>query len=485
MTTLWHELDTMQIQMNQIAYECVICENHFTSPIQLTVHCIVQHAAAPCIHCLKLFPTEQFLSEHIRKYHAVIKHICIDCKSEYCNERDLYFHLIRIHFQKQCQLCNKLVSFDNYQNHMETSHNVTNYTTTIELNLNCDQFHCHLCIDSRPINRLEKLFTHLLFYHKSSLKSLLQCISNDNEWKSFQSIECNETRAKCSKCDCIYSWSIPKIFHQIYCQHLIYCRTCNICFENQFKYVEHKLSCTPKITELKFCDNCNINDELHLKNVHKISENIETNECSLINSKNDCNFCGTNLNTEAKHLNQLIEHFSNLHQLNARAILNCLKNRNDKIELNAIQCSSNKRPAILNNKEILTIVKHDKNANAECHTDFDAKLVKCVYSSVSDFDTSESDNDGNKSKISKSLYRCDFCTNRSKSKFVHAMHMHKRHGFQMKTPEFKCNVCRKTFKSNRCLRKHNQNLHHKVHATEKRFKCPFCEFRCNGKSRMR
>lgn len=482
MSRLWHELDTMQIQMDQIEYECRICDSSFTSPIQLTVHCIVLHDAKPCIHCMKLFAEEHSLNDHIRINHAVIKHICTDCSDEFDSERDLYFHLIRVHFKKECQLCNALVSFDDHQTHMNNAHKVTNYTTLIRLNLSVDQlnqYHCHLCDDSKSVDRLEMFYSHLIFYHKSSLQSLLRCLLKNNTMESIGSSDHidNDNRAKCSICGIFYSWTIPKNFHQIYCQGFIHCHKCKMSFKNQSSFIEHSMKCIQQTPEIRFCDNCNTADEFHLKDVHNFSSTrIHSNCSSLMSFQNDCSFCGQNLNTEAKHLHKLIQHFHNLHKLNAWTILRLLNKRSGDIQLNEDQDSRNKTTA-----EILTILKHNEKTDVESLEDFDTTLVKYVYSSVSDYESSDDER-----QSVKSMYQCDFCKNRSKSKFVHAMHMHKKHGFQMKTPEFRCNVCRKIFTSNRSLKTHNQNIHHKkVQPNAVRFKCPFCNFGCNSKYRIR
>lgn len=485
MSRLWHELDTMQIQMDQIEYECRICDNSFTSPIQLTVHCIVLHKAKPCIHCLKLFADEHSLNDHIRFNHAAIARICIDCSVEFVSEREFYFHLIRVHFKKECHLCDALVSFDEHQIHMANAHQVINYTPLMRLDLSVDQqnqYNCQLCHSNKSVDRLEKMLSHLLFYHKSSLQSLLRCLLNDNALESIGSSDHtdNDNRAKCSVCGIFYIWTIPKHFHQIYCQGFIYCYKCNISFKDQSTFIEHSTKCVHQTREINFCNNCNTADELHLKNVHNFSSaRIGSNISSLMSLQNDCHFCGRNLNTESKHLHKLIQHFYNLHKFNAWTILRLLCKRNGNIQLNDdVQKSSNKTSA-----EILTIFKHNEKTDIEYLTDFDATLVKYVYSSVSDYDSSECENDERPSV--KAMYQCVFCKTRSKSKFVHAMHMHKKHGFQMKTPEFRCNVCRKLFKSNRCLKTHNQNIHHKLSPTAKRFLCPFCAYGCNGKYQMR
>lgn len=489
MTSLWHEMDTMQIQMNQIAYECRICEHKFTSPIQLTVHCIVLHGALPCADCLKLFINEQSLNGHIRAIHNENKHTCSDCANEFPSEKDLYFHLVRVHYKKQCQLCDALVSFDECQNHMETLHKITN-STTIRLNIGLDhqkQFHCQLCQDNKSVNRLEKLFFHFLYFHKCSLQSLIQCILNDNEIDSLRSTEnCDDdTLAKCSTCGSFYTWSIPKNFHNIYCLGFIHCAKCDHSFEDQDRFVQHLEKCVKKVPEIDFCDDCNAADklDLHLKNVHNFSTAVIGSKVSnLMNSRNHCQFCGRNLSSEANDLSKLIEHFRILHKFNVRAILSRLNKRQGGQELKVIQDCSSKRSAE-GCSGILTIVKHDENADFQYSMDFDAKQVKCVYSSGSDYDSSESDNCITRPP-SKS-YQCDFCESRTKSKFVHVMHMHKRHGFELKTPEFRCNVCQKNFKSNRSLKKHNENIHHKRRGNEKRFKCSFCTFGCNGKGKMR
>lgn len=349
MASFWNEMDTMQIHIDQDAYECQICDNIFTSPIQLTVHCIVLHGLLPCTHCLKLFENEHLLNEHARRNHDDIKHSCTDCAViEFSNEVNFHAHISHAHSKKHCQLCGLLVLDADYQYHFENLHKVTKELTTIRLIIAADiqnQFHCHLCADNnKTVNRLDKLFFHYLYFHKCSLQSLLRCILRENEVKTLRSMQSNydDPLAKCSNCSFDYSCFAPKIYHKIYCQGFVYCASCSNCFDNQEKYEEHIRNCIQATIEAGFCDNCNIKnvsgDELHLKTVHKISKVTQrTHISSLLNTQNDCNFCEINLSSDAAKLDELIKHFRTLHQFNATTILGYLKKSNVDIKLETVQ----------------------------------------------------------------------------------------------------------------------------------------------------
>lgn len=496
MAHFWNELDTMRIQINRDAYECRICDNIFTSPIQLTVHCIVLHGLSPCIHCMKLFEDENTLSYHTQTHHSPIEHNCSECLIALSTQDKLVEHFSQKHQMKMCTLCAVLVSDDNYSKHMADVHKITKPTDAIRLinARNTDMgFPCQLCDDDKSMNLIDKLILHYLYYHKCSLQSLLQYISAEDsmEFIKAQSYP-DDTYVKCSKCDLTYTWSTPRIYHKIYCHGFVHCNACGRCSESHEKHNEHSKGCIEKIT---FCDDCTTTNEsigeLHFQTMHKISNTMQWNEdSSLICAQNACNFCGTNLSCEAMCLNKLIAHYRNVHRFSAIAILRHL--RPGKIEKKtdyAKDRSCNKRT----NDNITRVLVVD-GEDVEYMTCFDTKMVKYVYSSESDYDSSDSEKneeeDEEESDVvveaprNAAVHQCDLCNNRFKSKFVHAVHMHKVHRFSMKAPEFRCNVCSRHFVSSRSLRKHNQSTHHKrTHAT--RFKCPFCEFGCNGKGRIR
>lgn len=521
MANIWRELDTMQIQTDQAAYKCSICSNIFTSPIQLTVHCIVLHGLLPCMHCLKLFGTEHLLNEHIRKQHAQRSYNCPDCCDVFQIEKDRCFHMTRKHFKKQCPLCIATILYDDFQCHMTALHKIANTSaaataTTDNIILfenfytistdNRKQFHCHLCQDKKSMNRLEKLILHLLYFHKLSLPSILRCIFSDSRIDSHQLMDAgNDSNDdlslgnKCNDCGSVYTYSIPQLFHQIYCHGSIYCANCQNCFENNQEYDEHCRGCHgEELPAIKYCDDddddCNIDDVIHLKTVHNFSANCDFSktENSLINTQNGCNFCGEQFSTSrALSLDQLIKHFRLMHKFNANAILRCLRKRNGEITMVASEkCHiSSKRSIEISNPEKFILVEHElQDTNIEYRMDLASNIIRYVYSSESDYDSLDTDDNDNATRSRTAFdrfYRCELCGHRSKSKYVHVMHMHEKHGFQFKTPEFRCNVCQKRLRSARFLKKHNEKFHHKPNGNEKRFKCPFCEFRCNGKSKMR
>lgn len=536
MVNVWSELNTMEIQFqtHSDAYKCSICSNKFTSPIQLTVHCIVSHGLLPCMHCLKLFGTEYLLNEHQRQQHDQRTYNCSECQDSFTDEKDLCFHMTRKHFKKQCPLCTATIFYDDFETHLTALHKITNTTaaiaaaataTTEHIILfenfctisdgNRKQFQCHLCQDKKCLNNLEKLILHFLYFHKLSLPSILRCIFADsrNDFDQLMDAGDSDTQAnKCSICGAIYSWSIPYLFHQIYCHGSIYCASCRNCFENNQFYDEHLENCRSchgtEVPAIKFCDDddgggdCNIQNVIHLKTAHKFSDNCDFSKTkiSLINMQNDCNFCGEHLSQgRALSLDNLIKHFRLMHKFNAHAILRFLNKRNDVVAIGDDEkChTGSKRSLEQSSFEKFILVEQDlDNTSIEYRIDFASDVIRYVYSSESDYDSMDGDgNDNSDNTIAHvqtalDRYRCEICKHRSKSKYVHVMHMHQKHGFQFKPPEFRCNVCEKYLKSAGFLKRHNQKFHHKPNESEdnkneKRFKCAFCEFRCNGKSKMR
>lgn len=527
MAHIWHEMDTMQIQIAHDSYKCSICDNISTSPIQLTVHCIVLHGLLPCMHCLKLFGSEQLLNEHTRKQHAQCTYSCSECHGVFQMEKDLCFHMTRIHFKKQCPLCVAKIVYDDFQNHLEKLHKITNTTTVaaaiVAENIisfgqfsvvleNRSQFHCHLCQDKKCMSRLEKLISHFLYFHKLSLPSLLRCIFADStSYGELQLMNAADNGDdddspfvnKCDRCDLAYSWSIPRIFHQIYCHGSVYCAICRNCLQNDQIFDEHLKNCEcrngEQLPAIKLCDDdhdvCDIKDVTHLKNAHNFSENYEFSSAktSLMNTQNECNFCGEHLNKSGRALNLdgLIKHFRLVHRFNAAAILRWLNKQNDDVKMDAAEkCQSSSKVSKRENSKLepFILVEHELDeSRIEHRMDLAANIVRYVYSSESDYDSIDSDDD-NRTIHSRTaldrVYRCELCGCRSKSKYIFIIHMHQKHGFQIKTPEFRCNICRKHLKSVHLLKKHNLKFHHKQ-GHEKRFKCAFCAYGCNAKSRMR
>lgn len=463
---LWKELDTMQIQTNKAAYDCHICDNVFPSPIQLTIHCIVAHRLVPCTHCLKLFENKASVDDHKCTHHSE--------PTESAQAQLLPAN------QKMCELCELCISVDAFQPHRHEMHKINNLTPK-RLSIapdNQNQFHCHLCDNRKSMNGLDKLFSHFIFFHKYSLQSLIRCILNTNGIESIRSIQiCDDVTAncKCTECGIAYTWSIPKIYHKIYCHGHVFCAACTSCFDNQQQHDEHFGRCADQTIKSAFCDNCSSENNADIKNLHNIS--------SLLDSQNYCNLCKMNLNTEATNLNDVIEHFHIVHQLNAMTMLRYLKKRQN-VQLNTNHQHRGEHSAVRVKDEIeikVEVKKEDEDENVQYVMDFDAKIIKYIYSSESDYDSNDSSDEQPQNPNS---FQCELCNSRTKSKFAHATHMHKKHGFSMKPFRFRCNVCRKNYASNHGLKKHFQNIHHKRNAA-KRFVCPFCTFACDGKWKMR
>lgn len=487
------ELDTMQIQINKDAYECCICENTFTSPVQLTVHCIIVHWLLPCTHCLKLFENEHLLDDHISRHHSTIQHICTDCSSSFTMQDEFFAHISLKHSKRLCAFCAQLILLSNYPKHVVDAHRSMN-PSEMRLNIKTsgkNGFICTHCHDERSIISIDKLFFHYLYFHKYSLRILIQRTLTDNSRDSLKAPNCDavaNTNFKCSKCDLAYTLSTPKIYHNIYCHDAIYCQSCGNCFDTPAKFDRHLFKCKVSQNSLTLCDDCTFAngsiDETHIHAVHGIPATLQWTGCSsLLNTQNDCNFCGMNLSCEVNCLIDLLAHYRNLHKFNAIAILRYLKHnpiKKETVENENENQNSKKRSG----KSAFTEIRVVDGGDVEYVMSFDSKTVKYVFSSESDYNSSDSEHAAGEAQKNSTAYKCDLCGSRFKSKFVHAMHMHKTHGFAIKTPEFRCNVCKKNFASNRSLKKHNRNAHHAA-APDKRFQCPFCEFRCNGKGRVR
>lgn len=485
---LWTELDTFHIQINKQTYECLICENDFNSPVQLTIHCIVVHRLLPCPQCLKLLENENALDNHIRTHHN--------------NESSTTVNRSDVTNSKACTFCELSLPADQLWQHNQQVHKITEPSGIKQFDLRSGTqfgFQCHLCVDQKSANRLDKHLSHFVYFHKCSLPSLVRCILNNNAIDSIRSVQiCDDTAAhlKCTVCGLHYTWSTPKVYHKIYCHGHIYCTACGLCFEKQDGHYDHLEHCQMNSKKTDFCDNCNsgndTTDQLHIQQVHKYSKTIPLkNLSSLLNSENYCNLCEMNLKIEATNPNDLIEHFRNFHKISALAILSYLKKRNDA-KIHSIvndYCIKVVEPAD-ESKNIRTVEDLKKEpaqenqshvTNSEYIMDFDTKIVRHIYSSESDYDSADSVDETSQPI---KTFRCELCRHRSKSKFAHGLHLHKKHGFLLKPFEFRCNACRKNFASRQSLKKHNRKIHHKQGA-EKRFSCPFCAFSSNGKSKMR
>lgn len=266
------------------------------------------HGLSPCTYCSRLFESEQWLADHIRRQHTCEKSICTECSANFSNQIDLQVHITSEHLKILCDLCGSLTLIDEHQLHLSTLNKITDNSIKIIRNpVNRNEFRCSLCHDKKSINRLDKLLLHYLYLHKCSLLSLLQFILNDNDMKSLQSQNCDDIHAKCLKCYQKYTTLVPKIFHKIYCHGSIYCATCINCFDTQENYDKHLMLCGSKLSKITFCDNCNSlsTDELHFSSVHKISTASWSQITSLLNANNNCNFCMANFSSEIENLNEI------------------------------------------------------------------------------------------------------------------------------------------------------------------------------------
>lgn len=477
------ELDTMRIEINNGTYECRICASSLTSPIQLTVHYIVRHGYLLCVHCLKLFENDDVLTHHLRKEHAAPKHSCLDCKDDFSTEEDFLTHATEAHEKKYCGFCGMFISLGECQEHAAKIHKVNSLSSGLIVDRDEQKLlRCSLCQDNKSVN-LDKLILHCIYFHKYSLHSVFRCIFKNNPLRHCHN---SDDRIKCGECNVPYTWRIPKIYHKVYCEGATYCSACKMSFDDPNEYNAHSKNCCEMTGMPALCDSCCsvAQKALHYKTEHKWSTFDQTLAVSnLLNARNDCSFCAINLPSQ---LDEVIGHFRNTHRCSADAILSLLKKCKDQMKsLPSEQKNTrkNEQTNLAVNKRVKIETKeHANNDNVERYvSEFDTKIVKYIYSSASDYDSSDEDEDAPRSS---QFYQCASCNRRYKRKFVFLIHMHERHGFALKTLQFNCKVCRKLFATNNGLRKHNQKAHHKS-TDGKRFSCPFCEFRCNGKAKMR
>lgn len=449
-------LDTMKINASNQQYECEICDNDFLSPVQLTIHCIVEHRVIPCVECLKLFGNEYQLKQHKQSSCHRKNPTCTECSITFSNETTIIEHMIDEHSKRKCNLCTAIIPNEIYSEHLRYAHRAINVTTAAASlkTTNHNWFTCNFC--EKDLN-IEKFISHCIFLHKCSMDSLIRNIFDGNG-KAILPLELLKTTidesrdgTKCSDCRALFTFSIPKIFHKVYCLGLNYCVLCNSCVSNE-----------------------------HLNNHKHNEEEIMLEQ--LLNYPFNCDLCGVDFTFIENNLEALVEHFRVTHGVNDEVILrsmkkiqpttNCRRKRNRE--------SIDKEP----NHNYYSEIRSNENTNCEIKLDFDTKMVKYLYSSESDYDSADDTVERSTQLIEQR--HCDFCRFSSKSKYVFARHLHEKHGFLLKNPCFDCGPCRKTFTINRILQKHIKTVHHKqISANAKRYKCPFCDYASNFKQKTR
>lgn len=478
-----HGLDTMQINSANHLYECKICEiGNFLSPVQLTTHSIVEHTLRPCTICLKLFGNDVHLNEHLITCHSNSAETCLICSKEFATKNAVSTHTHELHSSESCNLCDSLVSLEKWSHHIYDVHRVNESISVPSREVekifcaNADnKFACYLCEECFAFDRF---FSHFLYAHKCSLKSMIRYIFNGSAdpisllklmQKGNDSMVCNES--KCTECNIEYTLIVPKIFHKIYCHGHVYCPTCECCLNSSNLNHSHTHINKRNVTAdcCRFCDVSNVESiSNHYQEIHGISSALDSIN-DLFGFQFECIFCKIDLKSIAIDLRQLVDHFRITHRMSTVAILRLLKMH--QIEFGKFVTTDNghamRGPKLKRETDLKTIP-------------FDPTMVKYIYSSDSDYDSA----DTNDEIDYRAQRKCHFCNFSSKSKYTFAEHLRVKHCFSIKTPSFECHVCKKRFNNNRYLRTHNKMVHHKRNAG-KRYKCPFCVFTSNAKQKTR
>lgn len=111
-------LETMKISTSNQQYECKICDNDFLSPVQLTIHCIIDHRLHPCVECLILFGNENQLKQHKQSSCHHKNHTCTECSIVFSGEATIFEHMIREHSKRKCNLCTTIISNEILSEHL-------------------------------------------------------------------------------------------------------------------------------------------------------------------------------------------------------------------------------------------------------------------------------------------------------------------------------------------------------------------------------
>lgn len=497
-------LNTIEMSPDEQIYDCKICENSLSSPIQSTIHYVTCHRLVPCLKCLLLFLNRSDLDDHNKHEHANDATNCSQCPLSFASARLLVDHLHDVHQKKNCQMCSALVkssAINTLQRHVEQVHkyprqiNCSESIFAFENNLSANgYFECLIC---RQQIQMHRLFTHSLSYHKLSLgfifgnilekrntSPLLRVVENAEKADDY------EAKASCTICKYKFTPLAPKIFHKIYCHGLRVCAGCYGQFDNDEDFDAHGSSCDLAICadsgSCHFCDEGATDDQDHLSRVHsidraiyseKISSLYSAQKTSWIASNYSCNFCGETLSPVVRNIDGLIKHFVVHHKFSQNCILRLLK----KSVVNLARDAANDKRRKLPFEEVEALNKESSDGGGVIF-DFDSKMVKVIYSSATDSDSSGAE-DQEDTQSSRPTYDCMFCPFKTAVKCMLAMHLSQKHGFTPKIEDNRCNACKRVFTSHANLQRHFKNVHHKSNAI--RHKCPFCPTLMRGKQKMR
>lgn len=495
-------LNTIEMSPNEQIYECKICNNCFSSPIQLTTHYVTCHRLLPCMNCLSLFLNRNDLDNHNNHKHANDDSNCSQCALTFASNRLLVDHLHEVHQKKYCQMCSALVkccAVNTLQTHVEHVHKMSrqidrnNPMFSFDNLATNETFECLICRQQFHVHRL---FTHSMSFHKFSLgfiftnilekrhtSPVLKAVENADNLSDF------DARTLCTICKCKFTPFAPKILHCIYCHGLRVCRRCYRQFDGDEDFDAHASSCdivdSNDMDQCRFCAEDITGDQDHMARVHRIDQTIysekidefySVKQTSWISTNYLCNFCGDDLSSIVQNIDSLIKHYVIHHRFSQISIFKILKKSLVKLERNDTNDRARKLPFL----EVEAIDK--ESGDGGVIFDFNSKMVKVIYSSATDSDSSGAEDDEDSRSI-RPVYVCIFCPFSTAVKCMLAMHLGQKHGFTPKIEDNRCNACRKIFTTHTNLQRHYKNVHHKNNANP--YECPFCSFTIKGKQKMR
>lgn len=493
-------LNTTEMSPNEQIYGCKICNNSFSSPIQSTIHYVTCHRLLPCSKCLLLFLSRRDLDEHNKHQHSNDDTNCSQCPMTLELDRSLVDHLHDVHQKKYCQMCSALVkssAINTLQRHIEQVHKIPRQICGNDPifsfdNLSTDQtFECLVCQQHFQIHRL---FTHSLSFHKWSLgfifANVLEKRYSSPVLKAIEDAENsaeNYAKTLCAVCKCKFTPLAPKILHRIYCTGIRLCRRCCVEFNDDGEFDAHVGACdfagSPDVDCCGFCADGAAGDQDHLSQVHCIDQGIYSEktadlftvqQTSWIASSYMCNFCKEDLSANIQKIENLIKHFVIHHKFSQNCILRLL----EKSTVNLARDDTKKRKMPFQEVD----ATNTEIIGGGVVFDFDSKMVKVIYSSATDSDSSGSEETA-QSRSTSPVYVCTFCSFKTAVKCMLATHLGQKHGFIPKIEDNRCNACKKAFTTHANLQRHYKNVHHKGNANQ--YKCPFCSISMKGKQKMR
>lgn len=493
-------LNTIEMSPNEQIYDCKICNNTFSSPIQSTIHYVTCHRVLPCTKCLLLFLNRSDLDDHLKHQHANDDTNCTQCPMTFALDRSLVDHLHDAHHKKFCQMCSALVkssAINTLQTHIEQVHKIPRQISGNNPIYSFDSlpkdqtFECLIC---QQHFRITRLFTHSLSFHKWSLgfifANILEKRYSSPLLKAIEDADSSEeiyAKTLCAICKYKFTPLAPKIMHRIYCNGLRVCRRCCGQFDDDDEFDAHVSSCdfadSPDLGGCTYCVDGATGDQDHLSQVHCIDKAIysektvdlySVQQTSWIATSYLCNFCNDDLSANIPKIDSLIKHFVIHHKLSQNTIFRRMK----KSTVNLARDDTKKRKMPFQEIE----ATNTEINNGGVVFDFDSKMVKVIYSSATDSDSSGADETEN-SRSTSPVYVCTFCPFKTAVKCMLATHLDQKHGFIPKIEDNRCNACKKAFTTHANLQRHYKNVHHKGNANH--YKCPFCSISFKGKQKMR